>query len=169
MGNAFNIALVLCTYLISCSFVYGCRRCEMKEELVSPWSYVYVLEKRLGRWSNPCWHGGNLQRNHNELSMKHSSYKKRVLYWEKKEKRDYEKRKERKKHHIPMVNKKIAEMLVVCLPCHFDMGILLYHRARGTPLAVLYDTHVLTMTRTYRWLNLSSMRSGPRIQGTWDF
>ena len=48
----------------------------MKGELVSPWSYVYVLEKRLGRWSNPCCHGGNLQRNHNELSMKHSSYKK---------------------------------------------------------------------------------------------
>ena len=57
---------------------------------------------------------------------------------------------EKKKHHVPMVNKKIAEMLVVCLPCHFDMGILLYHRARGTPLAVLYDTHVFTMTRTYR-------------------
>ena len=85
--------------------------------------------------------------------MKHSSYKKRVNIEkkEKKKKKDYEKRKERKKkHHIPMVNKKIAEMLVVCLPCHFDMGILPYHRARGTPLAVLYDTHVLTMTRTYR-------------------
>ena len=49
-----------------------------------------------------------------------------------------------------MVNKKIAEMLIVYLPCHFDMGILLYHRARGTLLVVLYDTHVLTMTRTYR-------------------
>ncbi len=47
--------------------------------------------------------------------------------------------KREKKHHIPMVNKKIAEMLVVCLPCHFDMGILPYHRARGTPLAVLYE------------------------------
>ena len=68
----------------------------------------------------------------------------------KKQKRDYEKRKERKKHHIPMVNKKIAEMLVVCLPCHFDMGILPCHRERGTSLAVLYDTHILTMTRTYR-------------------
>ena len=67
--------------------------------------------------------------------MKHSSYKKRESYIEKKEKKkkkDYEKRKERKKHHIPMVNKKIAEMLVVCLPCHFDMGILPYHQARGT-------------------------------------
>ena len=54
MGNAFNIALGTCTQLISCSFVYGCRRCEMKGELVSPWSYVCVLEKRLGRQSNPC-------------------------------------------------------------------------------------------------------------------
>ena len=85
--------------------------------------------------------------------MKHSSHKKESYIEKKKEKkkkRYYEKRKERKKHYIPMVNKKNAEMLVVCLPCHFDMGILPYHRARGTSLAVLYDTHVLTMTRTYR-------------------
>ena len=54
MRNALSIALVLCTQLISCSFVYGCRRCEMKGELVSPWSYVCVLEKRLGGLSNPC-------------------------------------------------------------------------------------------------------------------
>ena len=67
----------------------------------------------------------------------------------KKEKNDYEKRKERKKHHIPMVNKKIAEMLVVCLPCHFDYGKAPVSCARGTPLAVLNDTHVLTMTRAY--------------------
>ena len=71
-----------------------------------------------------------------------------------------------KRHHFPMVNKKIAEILIVCLPCHCDMGILPYHRARGTPLAVLYDTQILTMTRTYLGPNLSSMRSGPRIQGT---
>ena len=66
-----------------------------------------------------------------------------------KRKKDYEKRKERKKHHIRMVNKRTAEMLVVCLPCHFDMGIVPYHRARGTPLAVLNDTRVFTMTRAY--------------------
>ena len=53
--GAFSIfALVLCTQLISCSFVYGCRRCEIKRELVSPWSYVCVLEKCLGHRSNPC-------------------------------------------------------------------------------------------------------------------
>ena len=100
--------------------------------------------------------------------MKYSSYKKEsdIEKKEIKKKRDMRKEEREKKHHIPMVNKKIAEMLVVCLPCHFDMGILPYHRAKGTPLAVLYDTHVLTMTRTYRLLNLSCMRSGPRIQGT---
>ena len=85
------------------------------------------------------------------ISMKHSSYKKeRDSYREKGKKEIYEKRKERKKHHISMVNKKNAGMLVVCLPSHFDMGILPYHRARGTPLAVLNNTHILTMTRTYR-------------------
>ena len=76
--------------------------------------------------------------------MKHSSYKKRERDTIK-----IRRGKKRKKHHFPMVNKKNAEMLVVCLPCHFDMGILPYHQARGTPLAVLYDTYVLTMTRAY--------------------
>ena len=68
----------------------------------------------------------------------------------KEKKRDIRKEEREKKHHIPMVNKKIAEMLVVCLPCHFDMGILPYYRARVTPLAVLYDTHVVNYDRTYR-------------------
>ena len=49
-----------------------------------------------------------------------------------------------------MVNKKIAELLIVCLPCHFGYGIAPVSCARGTPLAVIYDTHVLTMVRTYR-------------------
>ena len=55
-----------------------------------------------------------------------------------------------KKHHFLMVNKKIAEMLIVCLPCHFGYGKAPVPCARGTLLAVLYDTHVLAMTRTYR-------------------
>ena len=46
-----------------------------------------------------------------------------------------------------MVNKKIAEMLIVCLPCHFGYGKALVPCAGGTPLAVLNDTHVFTMTR----------------------
>ena len=49
-------------------------------------------------------------------------------------------------------------MLIVCLSCHFGMGMLLYHGAGGTPLAVLDDTCILTMTRTYLGPKLSSMR-----------
>ena len=48
-----------------------------------------------------------------------------------------------------MVNKKIAEMLIVCLPCHFGYGKALVPCARGTPLAVLNDMQILTVTRTY--------------------
>ena len=68
-----------------------------------------------------------------------------------------------------MVNKKIAEMLIVCLPCHFGYGKAHVPCVRGTPLAVLDDMHVFTMTRTFRGPKLSSMRSDPRTQGTWDF
>ncbi len=50
---------------------------------------------------------------------------------------------------MQIANKKIAEMLIVCLPCHFDYGIAPVSCARGTPLAVLYDTYILTMTRAY--------------------
>ena len=49
-----------------------------------------------------------------------------------------------------MVNKKIAEMLIFCLPCHFGYGKTPVPYARGTPLAVLDDMHVFTMTRTFR-------------------
>ena len=48
-----------------------------------------------------------------------------------------------------MVNKKIAEMLIVCLPCHFGYEKAPVPCARGTPFAVLYDMQILTMTRTY--------------------
>ena len=48
-----------------------------------------------------------------------------------------------------MVNKKNAEMLIVCLPCHFGYGIAPVPCARGTPLAVLNDMQILTMKRTY--------------------
>ena len=60
----------------------------MKGELVSPWSDVCVLEKHMGRRYNPSCHGGNLQRNHNELSMKHSSYKKGSYIEKKREKKE---------------------------------------------------------------------------------
>ena len=48
-----------------------------------------------------------------------------------------------------MVNKKIAEMLIVCLPCHFGYGKAPVPCARGTPLAVLNDMQILTYTPTY--------------------
>ena len=48
-----------------------------------------------------------------------------------------------------MVNKKIDEMLIVCLPCHFGYGKAPVPCARGTPLAVLNDMQILTMARTY--------------------
>jgi hypothetical protein len=35
----------------------------------------------------------------------------------------------------PMVNKIDAEVSIVCLSCHFDVGLFPYHRPRGTPLA----------------------------------
>ena len=48
-----------------------------------------------------------------------------------------------------MVNKKIAEMLIVCLPCHFGYGKAPVPCARGTPLVVLNDMQILIVTRTY--------------------
>ena len=45
---------------------------------------------------------------------------------------------------MQIANKKIAEMFIVYLPCHFDYGKAPVSYARGTPLVVLYETHVLT-------------------------
>ena len=49
---------------------------------------------------------------------------------------------------MQIANKKIAEMLIVCLPCHFDYGKAPVSCARGTPLAVLNDMQILIVTRT---------------------
>ena len=46
-------------------------------------------------------------------------------------------------------------MLIVCLPCHFGYGKALVPCARGTPLAVLNDMQILTMTRTFLGPKLS--------------
>jgi hypothetical protein len=46
-----------------------------------------------------------------------------------------------------MVNKRNVEVFIVYFSCHFGMGNLPYHRARGTPVESLYDTIILTMTR----------------------
>ena len=49
-----------------------------------------------------------------------------------------------------MVNKKFAEMLIVCLPCHFGYGKPPVPCASGTLLAILDDMHVFTTTGTFR-------------------
>jgi hypothetical protein len=46
-----------------------------------------------------------------------------------------------------MVNKRDAEVFIVCLSYHFDVGLFHVIRHRGTPLVVLDDTHIFTMTR----------------------
>jgi hypothetical protein len=46
-----------------------------------------------------------------------------------------------------MVNKRDAEVFIVCLSCHFDVGLFHVIGQGGTPLAVLDDTCILTMTR----------------------
>jgi hypothetical protein len=48
-----------------------------------------------------------------------------------------------------MVNKRDAEVFIVCLSCHFDVGLFYVIEQGGTPLAVLDDTCILTMTRAY--------------------
>jgi hypothetical protein len=46
-----------------------------------------------------------------------------------------------------MVNKKDAEVFIVGLSCHFDVVLFHVIGQGGTPLAVLDDTCILTMTR----------------------
>src|SRR3954471_12549765 len=60
-----------------------------------------------------------------------------------------------------IVNKKIDEMLIVCLPCHFGYGKSHVPYARGTPFAVLNDMQILTMTRTYLGPKLSMYEEWP--------
>jgi hypothetical protein len=46
-----------------------------------------------------------------------------------------------------MVNKRDVEVFIVYLSCHFDVGLFHVIGHGGTPLAVLDDTCILTMTR----------------------
>jgi hypothetical protein len=46
-----------------------------------------------------------------------------------------------------MVNKRDVEVFIICLSCHFDVGLFHVIRHGGTLLAVLDDTYILTMTR----------------------
>jgi hypothetical protein len=59
-----------------------------------------------------------------------------------------------------MVNKRDAEVFIVCLSYHFDVGLFHVIGQGGTPLAVLDDTCILTMTRTCLGPKQSSMRFG---------
>jgi hypothetical protein len=59
-----------------------------------------------------------------------------------------------------MVNKRDAEVFIVYLSCHFDVGLFHVIGHGGTPLAVLNDTRILTMTRTCLGPKQSSMRFG---------
>jgi hypothetical protein len=46
-----------------------------------------------------------------------------------------------------MVNKRDAEVFIVCLSCHFDVGLFHVIGHGGAPLVVLDDTHIFTMIR----------------------
>jgi hypothetical protein len=69
-----------------------------------------------------------------------------------------------------MVNKRDVKVLIVCLSCHFDVGLFHVIGHGGTPLAVLDDTYILTMTRallgTLTWV---AWGLGTRIHGTRGF
>jgi hypothetical protein len=59
-----------------------------------------------------------------------------------------------------MVNKRDVEVFIICLSCHFDVGLFHVIGHGSTPLAVLDDTCILTMTRAFLGLKSSSMRFG---------
>jgi hypothetical protein len=59
-----------------------------------------------------------------------------------------------------MVNKRDVEVFIVCLSCHFDVGLFHVIGHGGTPLPVLDDTCIFTMTRTCLRPKQSSMRFG---------
>jgi hypothetical protein len=46
-----------------------------------------------------------------------------------------------------MVNKRDVEVFIVCLSSNFDVGLFHIIGHGGTPLAVLDDMYILTMTR----------------------
>jgi hypothetical protein len=49
-----------------------------------------------------------------------------------------------------MVNKRDVEVSIVCLSCHFDVGLFPCHRARGTPLVFLM-IHVCLQWQELAW------------------
>jgi hypothetical protein len=59
-----------------------------------------------------------------------------------------------------MVNKRDVKVFIVCLSCHFDVSLFHVIGHGGTPLVVLDDTCILTMTRTCLGPKQSSTRFG---------
>jgi hypothetical protein len=59
-----------------------------------------------------------------------------------------------------MVNKRDTEVFIVCLSCHFDVGLFHVIEQGGTPLAVL-DDRVYLQSQELAWdPKSSSMRFG---------
>jgi hypothetical protein len=59
-----------------------------------------------------------------------------------------------------MVNKRDVKVFIVCLSCHFDVSLFHVIGHGGTPLVVLNDMRILTMTRTCLGPKQSSTRFG---------
>jgi hypothetical protein len=69
-----------------------------------------------------------------------------------------------------MVNKRDVTVFIVCLSYHFDVGLFHIIGHGGTPLAVLDDTYILTMTRALLGtLSKVARGLGTRIHGTRGF
>jgi hypothetical protein len=69
-----------------------------------------------------------------------------------------------------MVNKRDIEVIIVCLSYHFDVGLFHVIGHGGTPLAVVDDTYILTMTTALLGtLSKVARGLGTRIHGTRGF
>jgi hypothetical protein len=64
-----------------------------------------------------------------------------------------------------MVNKRDDEMFIICLSCHFGMGKLPFHGARGTPVDALYDYYAYNDKNLFCDASLVAFGVGTHIQG----
>jgi hypothetical protein len=48
-----------------------------------------------------------------------------------------------------MANKRDVEVFIVYLSCHFNVGLFHVIGHGGTPMAVLNDMHIFTITRAF--------------------
>jgi hypothetical protein len=66
-----------------------------------------------------------------------------------------------------MANKRDIEVFIVCLSYHFDVGLFYVIGHGDTPLVVLNDTRIFTMTRALLGtLSKVAPGLGTRIHGT---